>query len=71
MSIPNLITLARILLVPVVVWTIATGQMYFAFMLFLVAAISDAVDGLLAKRVKMKTHLRAYLDTLADKVMLV
>jgi cardiolipin synthase len=45
LSIPNLITLARILLVPVVVWSIATGRMYLAFMLFLAAAISDAVDG--------------------------
>jgi cardiolipin synthase len=71
LSIPNLITLARILLVPVVVWTIATGQMYFAFMLFLVAAISDAVDGFLAKRFNMKTELGAYLDPLADKVMIV
>jgi cardiolipin synthase len=48
LSIPNLITLARILLVPVVVWAIATGQMYFAFLLVLAAGISDAVDGFLA-----------------------
>lgn len=71
MSIPNLITLARILLVPVVVWAIATGQMYFAFLLFLAAGISDAVDGFLAKRFDMKTELGAYLDPLADKVLIV
>ena len=71
MSIPNLITLARILLVPVVVWAIATGQMYFAFLLFLAAGISDAVDGFLAKRFGMKTELGAYLDPLADKVLIV
>jgi cardiolipin synthase len=71
LSIPNLITLARILLVPVVVWTIATGQMYFAFLLFLAAGISDAVDGFLAKRFGMKTELGAYLDPLADKVLIV
>jgi len=63
--------LARILLVPVVVWAIATGQMYYAFLLFLVAAISDAVDGFLAKRFGMKTELGAYLDPLADKVLIV
>ena len=71
LSIPNLITLARILLVPVVVWAIATGRMHLAFMLFLAAAISDAVDGFLAKRFGMMTELGAYLDPLADKVMIV
>ena len=71
MSIPNLITLARILLVPVVVWAIASDQMRLAFMLFLAAAISDAVDGFLAKRFGMQTELGAYLDPAADKVMIV
>ncbi len=71
MSIPNLITLARILLVPVVVWAIAIGRIDVAFLLFLVAAISDGVDGFLAKRFGMKTELGAYLDPLADKVLIV
>jgi cardiolipin synthase (CMP-forming) len=71
LSIPNLITLARIILVPVVVWAIATGQLRLAFLLFLAAAISDAVDGFLAKRFGMKTELGAYLDPLADKVLIV
>ena len=71
LSIPNLITLARILLVPVVVWTIVTGQIRLAFLLFLAAGISDAVDGFLAKRFGMKTELGAYLDPLADKVLIV
>lgn len=71
MTIPNLITLARILLVPVVVWAIAIGRVDVAFLLFLVAAISDAVDGYLAKGFGMKTELGAYLDPLADKVLIV
>ena len=71
MSIPNLITLGRILLVPVVVWAITAGQMQIAFALFLAAGISDAVDGFLAKRFGMATELGAYLDPLADKAMLV
>ncbi len=71
MSIPNLITLARIILVPVVVWAIADGQLRLAFLLFLAAAISDGVDGFLAKRFGMKTELGAYLDPLADKVLIV
>jgi cardiolipin synthase (CMP-forming) len=71
LSIPNLITLGRILLVPVVVWAITAGQMQIAFALFLAAGISDAVDGFLAKRFGMATELGAYLDPLADKAMLV
>jgi cardiolipin synthase len=71
LSIPNLITLGRILLVPVVVWAITAGEMKIAFVLFLAAGISDAVDGFLAKRFGMATELGAYLDPLADKAMLV
>jgi cardiolipin synthase (CMP-forming) len=71
LSIPNLITLARILLVPVVVWTIAADQLRLAFLLFLAAAISDGIDGFLAKRFGWKTELGAYLDPLADKVLIV
>ena len=72
MNIPNLITLGRILLVPVVVWAIATpGAMWIAFVLFLAAGVSDAVDGFLAKRFNMTTELGAYLDPLADKALIV
>ncbi len=71
MSIPNLITLGRILSVPVVVWAIAAGEMRIAFALFVAAGISDAVDGFLAKPFGMSTELGAYLDPLADKAMLV
>jgi cardiolipin synthase (CMP-forming) len=71
LSIPNLITLGRILLVPVVVWAITAGEMRIAFALFVAAGISDAVDGFLAKRFGMTTELGAYLDPLADKAMLV
>src|SRR6187431_504207 len=71
MSIPNLITLGRILLVPVLVWAIISGEMQLAFLLFLVAGISDAIDGFLAKRFNMATVLGAYLDPLADKVLIV
>jgi cardiolipin synthase (CMP-forming) len=71
LSIPNLITLGRILLVPVVVWAIVSGEMRGAFLLFLLAGISDGVDGFLAKRFQMKSELGAYLDPLADKALIV
>jgi cardiolipin synthase (CMP-forming) len=71
LNLPNLITIARILLVPVVVWAIASHEMQVAFILFLLAGVSDAVDGFLAKRFHMKSELGAYLDPLADKVLIV
>ena len=71
MSIPNLITLGRILLVPIVVWAISSGAMWIAFVLFLAAGVSDGIDGFLAKRFGMTTVLGSYLDPLADKALLV
>ena len=71
MNLPNLITVARILLVPVVVWAIASEQMQIAFLLFLAAGVSDAVDGYLAKHFGMTSYLGAHLDPLADKALIV
>jgi cardiolipin synthase len=71
LNLPNLITIARILLVPVVVWAIASGEMQIAFLLFLAAGLSDAVDGFLAKRFGMTSELGAHLDPLADKILIV
>jgi cardiolipin synthase len=70
-SIPNIITLGRIMLVPIIVWAIVSSQMEVAFAVFLIAGISDAVDGFLAKRFNMASELGALLDPLADKALLV
>ena len=70
-NIPNIITLGRIILVPIVVWAIASNQMEIAFAVFVVAGVSDAVDGFLAKRFNMTSELGALLDPLADKALLV
>ena len=71
MNIPNTLTLARIVLVPLVVWLIITHEMLAAFVLFLLAGLSDAADGYLAKRFQWRTELGAYLDPIADKLLLV
>lgn len=70
-NLPNLITLGRVVLVPIVFWLLLTGEMQLAFVLFLVAGISDGVDGYLAKRFGWTSELGAYLDPLADKLLLV
>ena len=52
------------------IWLIATERMQAAFWLFAAAGASDAVDGFIAKRFNSRTDLGAYLDPLADKVLL-
>ncbi|MDI4657081.1 CDP-alcohol phosphatidyltransferase family protein [Xanthobacter autotrophicus] len=71
MSLPNIITLMRILLVPAVIWSIASSEYALAFWLFLAAGISDALDGFIAKRFHMQTELGSYLDPVADKALLI
>lgn len=71
MNIPNVITVFRIFLVPLVVWLIIAGQMAAAFWVFLLAGVSDGIDGFIAKRFGQETLLGAYLDPLADKALLV
>ncbi len=56
---------------PVVFWLIMTGRLQTAFFVFLIAGVSDAVDGYLAKRYGWQTELGAYLDPLADKLLVV
>ncbi|HEV3043544.1 MAG TPA: CDP-alcohol phosphatidyltransferase family protein [Roseiarcus sp.] len=70
-SLPNLITLARLLLAPLAVLMIVSQRFMPAFAIFVVAGLSDAVDGFIAKRFDLRTELGAYLDPLADKALLV
>jgi cardiolipin synthase (CMP-forming) len=70
-NLPNFITMGRVFSVPFVFWLLLTGQAKGAFLLFVAAGISDAVDGFLAKRFQMQTRLGAYLDPLADKLLIV
>lgn len=70
-NIPNTITLGRIVAVPLLVWLIIDQEMLAAFFVFMLAGISDAADGFLAKRYGWNTELGAYLDPIADKALLV
>ncbi|NQW00664.1 MAG: CDP-alcohol phosphatidyltransferase family protein [Rhodospirillales bacterium] len=70
MNLPNLITFARICSVPVIVWLIVNNQLLTAFWVTMAAGISDAVDGIVAKRFDLVTELGAFLDPIADKALL-
>lgn len=71
MTIPNFITIARLIMVPLVVFMIGQGNWMAAFALFIAAGVSDGIDGFLAKRFDMASELGAYLDPLADKALIV
>ena len=71
MNIPNLITMARILLVPLTIWLIILGEHDLALLAFFTAGVSDAIDGYVARRFDLQTELGAYLDPVADKALLV
>lgn len=70
-NIPNFITLARVLSVPVIFYLLINDNSRAAFYVFVLAGVSDAVDGYLAKRFNWTTELGAYLDPLADKALIV
>src|SRR5512139_789479 len=68
-NLPNVITLLRIAAVPVVAWLILQQRWEAACWLFLAAAVSDGIDGLLARWLNQITQLGAALDTVADKAL--
>lgn len=71
MTIPNLISIFRLFIVPAIVWLISIQEYSMSFWLFLIAGVSDGVDGFIAKQFNQSSELGAHLDPLADKVMLV
>lgn len=68
---PNLLTLARIAMVPWLVVLLQNQQYVWSLGVFLIAGVTDGLDGYIAKRFNAKTELGAVLDPLADKALLV
>ena len=71
MTLPNFITIARLIGVPLIVWLIIADRFLAATFLFILAGLSDAADGFIAKRFGATSELGAYLDPVADKALLV
>jgi cardiolipin synthase len=68
---PNLLTLARIAMVPFLIVLLQDGEYLMSLIVFLVAGITDGLDGYIAKRYDAESELGAILDPLADKALLV
>jgi cardiolipin synthase len=67
---PNLLTLSRVLLVPVFVWMMLAGRPREAFLICLLAGLTDVLDGLAARLWHQKSRLGLWLDPVADKLLL-
>jgi len=70
MTLANKITIGRLLTVPVVLWALYEGRYVLALSIFAVAAVSDGVDGYIARHWGQQTVLGSILDPLADKSLL-
>ena len=71
MNLANLITLGRLLAVPLIVWLVLGGEYVATFWVFAAASVSDAVDGYVAKHFDQRSDLGALLDPIADKALIV
>jgi cardiolipin synthase len=69
MNLPNAITIIRILLIPLFLYKIIQGEMIFATAVYLTAAVSDGLDGFIARVWNLQTKLGTFLDPMADKLL--
>jgi cardiolipin synthase (CMP-forming) len=67
---PNQLTLVRMMFLPFIVIKLVEGHYSSALILFVLAGLSDGLDGLLARALKQQTTLGQYLDPIADKLLL-
>lgn len=70
LNVPNILTMVRILLLPVVVWRFLVGDSTGALLAYLAAMLTDAVDGFIARKFDQVTALGKLLDPIADKLSL-
>ncbi len=70
MTAPNLLSILRILLVPIFIIYMLNNRMLASLIVFIIAVVSDALDGFIARVFHQKSNLGAHLDPLADKILL-
>jgi cardiolipin synthase len=69
LNIPNILTTLRVLAAPLLAYSLLRGQFEFAFYLFILAAVTDALDGWIARHFDLMTYYGAVMDPLADKLI--
>jgi CDP-diacylglycerol--glycerol-3-phosphate 3-phosphatidyltransferase len=68
-TLPNRLSVVRILFIPLIILCMEKGFPFSSFLLFLIAGITDGLDGFMARRLSMTTKLGLYLDPIADKLL--
>jgi cardiolipin synthase len=71
LTLPNILTLGRLALVPCFLWASMRGMYTAAFVIFVTAAVTDVLDGAIARRMNLRSKLGAILDPAADKTLMV
>ena len=71
LTLANQLTILRIMLIPAFVLLVVYGYLGASLLVFMFAGITDALDGLIARRAGQRTSLGAWLDPMADKLLLV
>jgi cardiolipin synthase len=69
-QIPNILTVIRILLIPVIIYFLQRDEHQLALLIFVIAAVTDALDGFIAKSFQITSKFGTYLDPIADKLLL-
>lgn len=68
-SIPNLLTMSRIIVIPFIMWALYAGVGWLALLLFIAASVTDFFDGHLARKLGVKSDFGIFLDPIADKLL--
>jgi len=70
MTLSNIITISRLVLLPFIIYFLLNGQRLAAFLIMLVSLLSDGLDGYLARRLNQESRLGRFLDPICDKIFL-
>ena len=71
MNLPNKLTMLRIILIPIFIVVLMTGYYYISAVIFIVAAVTDALDGHIARKYNLITNFGKIMDPLADKLLVI
>ncbi len=70
LKVPNILSLSRIILTPIFLWIMSVQKLWWAFIIFCIAGMTDALDGFTARHFRLKTKLGIWLDPIGDKIFL-
>lgn len=70
-NVPNILTMLRMALIGVFIWQFTIGHRYWAMIIFIIAGITDLLDGYIARKYQLVTSFGKLMDPLADKLMLI